>query len=386
MREVLGISPGDITREQGEITLSSSLPRTTPSPKTAFIPYGTWECSNGRFNGINGEDWEWWPRNYESISIRNGQQVVADVRLRRDAGYLQLFADVLATEGFRSPVGKTEAATKNFFGKGDGVELLIGPLMPADRKVPIAGDTRVFLTARPDDKGRLQGVALAYRPASQPLAPNAGLRLMDNAGGLQGEAPKGSLNFSKGFEPIPGARVSVTLRPDGKGFRLEAELPLAFFPAIAVVKPVTFKRWRDPGKHFIKSYTEDRFDLDGPVRLNVAVLTTDAAGSVRRSPWMADGSTLEDPATINPSEWGMANAAISLNWAAQPGATEYRIYRADTPELANAKPVQTVQRSHHGHRCPWDWDVLLLADCEGWPRGIAISWPGTFHLRWRICP
>ncbi|HUU11987.1 MAG TPA: hypothetical protein VM431_15795, partial [Phycisphaerae bacterium] len=88
-----------------------------------------------------------------------------------------------------------------------------------------------------------------------------------------------------------------------------------------------------------KRYTEERFDLAGPVRLNVAIFTSDAAGSVRRLPWQPDNAQVMDPGT-----WGVANGAVKVSWAAQPGATSYRLYRAATPNLADARLVETVTR------------------------------------------
>jgi len=343
VREVVGIGHGKITRQKGDVILPSSLPRTTPSPRATIIPYGTWECANGRFNGIDGEDWEWWPRNYETITIRDGKQIVADVRLRRDAGYMHLFADVLQPAGFHAPADNAGATPGGLYGKADGVELLLGPLLPPDRMAAVAGDARVLLTARRDEKGKLKGLALACRPASPPLPPDPLLRPMNNDGSLRGAPPKEALSFATGWQPIPGASVALGTRPDGKGFRLEAELPLAFFPEVATIRPVTFKRWTDGGNHWIKSYTENRYDLAGPVRLNVAVFSTDAAGTVRRLPWLVDGPAATNSAAMTPRDWGVANAATTLGWTAQPGAKEYQIYRAATPELAAAKPVQGVR-------------------------------------------
>jgi len=383
VREVMGIGPGKITRQQGDITLISSLPRTTPFPKAAIIPYGTWECDNGRFDGIDGEDWEWWPRNYEAITIRDGKQVVADVRLRRDAGYLHIFADVLQASAFHAPTGTVNTLS------ADGVELLLGPLLPAARTAAVAGDTRILLTARRDEKGNLQGLALACRPASPLLSPDPKLRGMDNAGGLQGVPPKEALDFSKGLQSIPGAKVALSARPDGKGFRLEAELPLAFFPELASIKPVTFKRWTADGNHWIKSYTEERHDLAGPVRLNVAVFSTDAAGTVRRLPWLADGPPATNPAAMMPRDWGVANASVALEWPAQPGASEYQLYRSGTPELSAAKRVQTIRQGTSATDLPesgthYYWMTVIDALGESQfigPEGITIGGEATGEPR-----
>ena len=336
VREVTGISPQEITRLAGELTLVSSMPRSTPSRRATSIPYVTWECSNGRFNGIDGQDWEWWPRDYDAVTIRDGKQVVGDVRFRRDAGYLHVFADVLQPSGFHAG---SASAPADLSGKADGVELILGPLDPADRRAPKAGDTRVILTAHRDAQGRLVGEALFKRPASAPLPPSPLLRPMTNWGSLDAAPPQQPLDAAGSFLSVPGARVTVTGRPDGYGYRLEAEIPLALFPELANLKPVTFNRWTGDNNHQIKRYTEERYDLTAPLRLNVAILATDAAGAPRRLPWQPD-----DPKTMDPSAWGTANAAVTLAWAPQSGAREYHVYRALTPELTAARLVQSISQ------------------------------------------
>ncbi len=341
VREVVGVAPKEITRLGGDITLVSSLPRTTPLEGAAKIPYATWECSNGRFNGVDGEDWEWFPRNYDALTIRADKQVVGDVRLRRDAGFLHCFVDVVQPGGFHpAPAGKAAEA----YGTTDGVELLLGPLTPADRRAPIAGDTRVLLTAQRDAAGRLTGVALACRPASPPLPPGTELLSMGNEGTLYGKPLADALDFSRGLTPIPGAKVAVIERMDGQGFRLEAEIPLALFPELTTATPVTYKRWTDGGNHYIKERTETRSDFTGPVRFNAAIFTTDKAGTVHRIAWQPDDAPGTDPRIMQPAAWGSANDAVTLSWVAQPGDLGYKLYRAATPDAAAAKLLKTVRQ------------------------------------------
>jgi hypothetical protein len=337
LREVTGVAPGEITRLQGTITLTSSMPRTTPLAGGTLIPYATWDCANGRFNGIDGDDWEWWPRNFDAITLRDNGVVIGDVRLRRDAGFLHLFADVLQPAGFRA--GESTTAQDKLFGAAEGLELLLGPVNRASPGAT-AGDTRLFLTARRTEKGTLDAMALACRPASAPIAPE-GMRPLLNWGPVGG-APKEPFESATGLRRVPGAKVAIEARPDGQGFRLEAEIPLALFPELAQPSPVTFKRWTDGGNHWIKTYSEERADLAGPLRLNVAAWSTDKANVLRRLPWQADGFMGTDPTVMTPATWGLANGVVSLSWTPQPGATVYRLYRSPTPELATARLIQTI--------------------------------------------
>ncbi len=320
VREVLGLGANKIRRLNGSFELKSSLPRSTPYATSISIPYRSWDgISNGRFCGIDGEDWEWSMREYDALTIRDGQQVVADLRLRRDAGYLNCFADVMQPGGFNTHNQPAEAA-----GESDGVELMLGE------------NTRVWLTARKEGegggKGRLTGRAFFIRPGTSPLAASDLMRPMRNDGSLYGNAPAGQLDASETFIPIPGASVVVNTRPDGQGYRLEAEIPLAVFPEIASLKAISYLRWSNGGDHRIRKYTEDRYDLDGLFKFNAAVFRTDAKGEVRRFSWQSDEA------------FGVANGAVSLRWKPQPGATGYRLYRATDPDILNASLVQSFGR------------------------------------------
>lgn len=321
VREVLGLGADKITRLNGSFELQSSLPRSTPHATSISIPYSSWDgISNGRFCGIDGEDWEWSMREYDALTLRDGKQVVADLRLRRDAGNLNCFADVMQPGEFNTHDKPAEAV-----GESDGVELMLGE------------NTRVWLTARiaaeGNNKGRLMGEAFFIRPGAKPIAANDLMRPMHNDGTLIGQAPAGEIDASKTWIPIPGATVVVNTRPDGQGYRLEAEIPLAVFPDIASLKEIGFLRWSNGGDHRIKKYTESRYDFDGPFNFNAAVFRTNVKGEVKRFAWQKGGAP------------GIANGAVSIRWQQQPGATGYKLYRASEPDILKATLVQTSEQT-----------------------------------------
>jgi|GEM_PF-958274 len=317
VREVLGLGADKITRMNGSFELKSSMPRSTPFKESISIPYASWDgISNGRFCGIDGKDWEWSMREYDALTIRDGMQVVADLRLRRDAGYLSCFADVMQPGEFNAHDKPVDAV-----GESDGVELILGE------------NIRVWLTARVakegQNKDRLMGEAFFIHPGSKPIAASDLMRPMRNDGSLYGDIPTDALDASETFIPIPGATVAVNTRPDGQGYRLEAEIPLVLFPEIASLKDLVFKRWTNRGNHQIKKYTEKRYDVDGPFKFNAAVFRTLSTGEVKRFAWQ-EGVAL-----------GIANGAVSISWKQQPGATGYKLYRATKPDSTKASLVET---------------------------------------------
>lgn len=326
--EIDGIFGDQITRVDGTLTLPTTLPRaqtTTPAGQWS-IPYATWAVTaGGRFIGVDGYDWEW-EKSVPAIGLYQGKTLQADVRLRRDAGMLCLFADVLDPTPFdgNTPASKPETL--------EGVELLLGPATPAGRTGAVAGDTRLLLSAVREN-GKLRGIIGACRPASTPLAPNAGLRTLNNKGEYQGQAPKDAIDFRAGYVNVPGAAVAVRERLDGRGYVLEAEIPLALFPELAVQAPVTIKRQQGV------NVSEERPDLPNPVRFNVALYRHNEVGALVRTPWVADAETA-DPMAMKPASWGMANAQVALQWDEVDGAQTYNLYRGTMPNPSAAIQVK----------------------------------------------
>jgi hypothetical protein len=379
-----GIWGDQITRLNATVELASSRLRASePAPGNCLIPASTWVHGNGgRYLGIDGYDTEWDPT-VASLSIRDGEALVADLRLRRDNGCLQVMAEVVDDRGWAA-LSADASAQGNVFGSVPAVELLLGPALP-DRKTAAAGDTRIVLSAQRRPDGSVVGVALACRPASEPLVPGADLRPRDITGNPAGPEPaKTAIDWTRTPEPIPGAQVAVRERFDRTGWRLEAEIPLAAFPDL--VKTTGMRVRRQNGVNEIREVP----DMAGAFKFNTAVWVGDV-GEVRRLPWVADGFTGSDPTAMAPAAWGMANAAVVLRWNEVDGATAYRLYRSSSPDPATAVAVKTVRGSMEADDLPgigefWYWLAPVGAAGEGqWlgpvpARESAVNFPGCDYL------
>lgn len=353
-----GIWGDQLTRLKGAVELASSQPRANePAPGNCLIPASTWVHGNGsRYMGVDGYDTEWDPA-VASLSVRDGKQLVADLRLRRDNGCLQVMAEVVDAQGWAAL--PADAGTNSaVFGNAPAVELMLGPARP-ERKTAMAGDTRIVLSAQRRPDGSLSGVALACRPLSPPLVSGA-------------EPPKAAIDWQSALKPIPGAQVMMRERFDRTGWRLEAEIPLAAFPDL--VKTAGMRVRRQNGVNEIREVT----DLPGAFKFNAAVWVG-SAGRVRRLPWVADGFAGSDPTAMAPAAWGMANAAVVIRWHEVDGATAYRLYRASSPDAAAAVAVTTIRGAMETSDLPgpgefWYWLAPVGAAGEG-------QWLGPVQVR-----
>lgn len=254
--EVTG--PGALARLEGTLTLDTARPREVRPERQAVIPYETWWGNTGRGYAVDGYDWEWLP-NPAGLPIQDGKMLAGDVRLRRDAGALHVLANSLSR-----PLPTPGPAVKDpakLWGTAEGVEVLLAPAGNA------AAAVRVWLAIGPDGKG----MAFAYR------------------GG-------------KGWTPIAGAKVAVLPRWQQLGWRLEAEIPLSALPEISAPVLQTYRR----GTGDMETLRMELPDLVMPLAFNTALLQRDAAGTLRRLPWVPDGQPLADPSVLTPEKWGQA--------------------------------------------------------------------------------
>ena len=349
--EVTGGFGADVTRLTGALTLATSLPRHDGAqPGVTALPYSTWNKSiyeHWRGTNIDGFAYEWAPE-VPSVNLYDGAILRGEVRLRRDAGNLCVYTEVLDTATFPATPG---AATPSaLFGKAPGLELLLGPLEPGTRTGPASGDTRLFLTATRATNGDLTGLVLACRPASAPVAASPELSPLDATGRYRDGGTTAPLDCHAALTPAPGVMIKVRERLDGAGYALKAEIPLALFPELSRRTDITF--WHGSTKTDDgEAYHETRADLRIPLRLNAAIWRT-GAGGVTRLPWSADGFTGVDPTTMAPARWGVVTDPPSLALtvfsagAAQP-ALSY-VTTAVSSYTFGDGPVVTVPRCLFG--------------------------------------
>jgi hypothetical protein len=298
--EIDGVFGDQITRHEGVVTLRSARHH-VPKVKTESlqpgqwsIPYSTWAVTSGnRFIGVDGYPWEW-SNKLPVMAFYDNGVLVADLRLRRDAGMLCVFADVLDATPFDSNAKKGESLSGV-----EGIELFLGPVEPVSRTQSVPGDTAVLLTARWKDD-ELVGIAKARRPASQPLAPSPYLRPLSPWGTFHGEQPKKSIDFRSDFAEIPGSVVKVRPWLDGRGYSLEAEIPLFLFSELSNKTSVRIKRQMNVNQN------SQRPDLVEPFRFNARIRIREKSNRLAYLSWMSlpPGS---NPDVMYPAYWGVAN-------------------------------------------------------------------------------
>ena len=362
--EITGVFGNEITRSSGTVTLTSVVSHNTDAKGHQRIPYLSWPSLLGTwYETVDGYPWEW-DANMSAATISRNNADIAEIRLRRDAGVLCVFADVLAPSPFFAEAKSTPAV---IFGHSDGVEILLGSgSLNTKRTVPQPGDTRIFLTAVRQPDGKLIGKAYACKPASIPVPADAGMRKLDNNGSYEGDLYKDAIDFKNGLVEIPGADIAVVMRPDKQGYSLEAEIPLAILPELCSKTTVTFMRNEN------KSHSDIRWDFNAnkPLKFNAAVYLGSETAPAQRYAWKEDYQTTLEPTDMNIAGWGMANDAITISWTSALGATDYHIYRGNQPDPASAKLLSNTSKTSPNYdyvdEGDWYyWLAAITADGEG---------------------
>ncbi|MBA3936040.1 MAG: hypothetical protein H0X38_01130 [Planctomycetes bacterium] len=314
--EVSGVFGNDITRIDMPVVLKGATLNAAPMKRHVEIPSSTWAYILDPAGQQRETSDFFWNRNVPEIGIPNQQVPQATVRLRRDGGQLCVFANVLDAHSF-APGTNNRTGTDGKLGGQTGIELDFGPAAPVARTVAGVGDTRFFLTVQEGPElgggGRFRGRAWICRPAAKPLPATPFMRplvqsplgdAVDGPLGLfGGPAPTAALDCQTRLMSAPGSWVLVRRRPDGLGYTMQAEIPLALMPEITAMGDVSYQRMN-------VTTVDTRPDLVGPFRFNAALWRLDAAGVATRTAWVEDGFTGTDATRMDPFTWGSANGDI----------------------------------------------------------------------------
>jgi len=211
--------PGKTSRLNGNIQIRTASPRGDKQPIT--IPYSPWYGNVARGIGIDGEDTEWDP-DIPAVSVSEKGEVIGDVRMRRDAGSLNIFAVICDSTPFET---------------GDGVEITLAKTPDTSKTVTL------LLSTSKDTKGQRIGTAVLGRNG----------------------VPTNS-------KPV---KVGITERWLGLGYRIEATVPLELLPEFTrpcerVVRTDT--KSGSTGKREVQVSRQVVADLIAPLYGNVRIL------------------------------------------------------------------------------------------------------------------
>lgn len=313
--EVKGVfEPGELVRTTGLIDLPFAFPRSAVSPVYPIVDYSSWKVANPTWPyGIGVDIYGWqWDKTLPTILIQHNGSPIAEVKFRRDAGQLCVYATIIT--GPHYPGTPSQNSLTSQFGHQTGIEIMIGTTTNPNRTSPQQGDTRIFCTTQGAKSASLnmwQGVAAIVRPASTPLTGNGYMRHANDffSGGTIGEyggtTPTGSLDLSTMVE-CPNSRVAGRLNIGDSTSDIQAEIPLGVFPEFTVLRAQNIRR---PGG----DRTATQPDFTGELVLwNVAVHIGNNDGTATRFPWKEDGFTGDDATQMDPSKWGRANGPLRL--------------------------------------------------------------------------
>ena len=157
-----------------------------------------------------------------AITLRDPTKgdIIAEVRVRTDAGNLCIFVDLLDPTLLHVPLVPTGVAPAQAFGTMPGFELLLGPGKDG-RTSAGSGDARIFLTADVhaiDHDGNMPVYSFLIKPNSQPVSPDPSMRWMNNNGDYEGDVPTAAqMPDTSHFTEVFGMMRQAWLREDKLG-------------------------------------------------------------------------------------------------------------------------------------------------------------------------
>ena len=308
--EVKGVFGDDITRATGKLDLpATAAPTKALPPGHIGIPNETWTRDENRYLAVDGVDLEW-AKSVPRLQITDGKAPVAEIRMRRDAGALCIFANITdpTWKTFRAAKGtsiealaeagvglRLELSSKKTNGESVTTALAIVAREQEAPAVLIRRSTPVTIE-KSDDLGCI-GLNKELRPAS-------------------GDGP---WTLGDAWTLCPAAQVALRERYDRVGYNLEIEIPLAVVPELSAPTSMRVVRHAFAGPM-------QRLDLAGNFPMKVAVVPSAQKGAKLLS-W--DGPH-ESPGQV---PWGTVNGYVQIRW--QAGAESFDCLRTATPLFAD---------------------------------------------------
>lgn len=304
--EVSGVFGHDITRVTGEIELPGTPPPAESLPRGHIgIPSETWARDANRHLAVDGIDLEW-KKTVPRLQISDGKGPVAEIRMRRDAGALCIFADVtdIGWNSFRAPKG---TPPEQLADAGVGLRLeLAGTKANAE---PVT--TSLAIVAREHEAPAV----LIRRSKPATLEKSDDLGCIGLKKELRPATGDGPWTVGDTWTACPGVQVALRERYDRVGYKLEVEIPLAVFPELVTKTSMRVVRHAFAG-------SMQRLDLAGSCALKVAVVPSAQKGAKLLS-WDGPHESMAE------APRGTVNGYVQLRW--QAGAESFECLRTATP-------------------------------------------------------
>ncbi len=308
--EVSGVFGDDITRVTGEIELPGTPPPPDSLPPGQIgIPNETWARAANRHLAVDGIDLEW-TKTVPRLQISDGKSPVAEIRMRRDAGALCIFADVtdLDWTSFRAAKG---TPPEKLAAAGVGLRLELSSTKANEEPVT----TALAVVAREQEPPAV--LIRRSKPATIEKTTDLGCIGLNKE--VRPAAGDGPWTVGDAWTACPGVQVALRERYDRQGYKLEIEIPLAVFPELVTATDMHVVRNQFSG-------SMNRLDLTRSFPLKVAVIPSAHRGAQVLS-WDGPHESMAE------SPWAAVNAFVQIRW--QAGAEAFDCLRTTTASFTD---------------------------------------------------
>lgn len=334
MLEISGVFGDDITRVRGTLELpATAAPPGMLPPGHIGIPNESWARDANRYLGVDGVDLEW-ANSVPRLQITDGKAPVAEIRMRRDAGTLCIFANVIdpTWKSFQAAKG---TPTDTLADAGVGLRLELSSGKPSGTK----RDGKPVMTALSIVAREQEAPAVLIR-RSQPLtiAKSDDLGMISLNKDVRPADGAGPWTLGDAWGLCPGARVALRERYDALGYNLEIEIPLAVVPELATPTSMRVVRHAFAGPM-------QRLDLTGSFPMKVGVVPSSRKGAKLLS-WDGPHESLSQ------APWDTVNGYVQIRW--QAGAESFDCLRTPTPVFADSVVVGTDIKGFAASDLPGD--------------------------------